>query len=364
MIWRWPELSREVAEITAAGQRPSAVPSLFAAAERMNREPDVPYVVPQLALAGRYIEPTLLTQPIGLLRPHAPNVASPDNVPATTPGTADATTVNAPPKRVDDDLAEQAYALLANGQRRAAAARFRSAVFARQDDPRTAAWIAQLRIMERRWSGSAYVFARASGLSGVTAGPVLGGGQSGAQIAYRLNPLAKMPTSLIARATVGDDSPDTAQAALGISWQLLPGLSLAAERLVPVGANARSAWNFRAAGGASTANFGEYGRSVELTAYAEAGMVGLHRRDLYAAATARMGRRSSVGRNGTLVAGVAAWGSVQRSDLTATRLEVGPSLQLRLAVPLAVSLSADYRLRIAGNARPVSGPALTIAASF
>ena len=63
-----------------------------------------------------------------------------------------------------------------------------------------------------------------------------------------------------------------------------------------------------------------------------------------------------------LKAGAGAWGGVQRG---AGRFDVGPtvSLDLRLGSTSA-RLSADYRLRIAGNAVPAAGAAVTLSAGF
>jgi hypothetical protein len=44
---------------------------------------------------------------------------------------------------------------------------------------------------------------------------------------------------------------------------------------------------------------------------------------------------------------------------------MGPHAELRLRLGTAnASLSADWRFRVAGNARPGSGPALTLATDF
>ena len=60
--------------------------------------------------------------------------------------------------------------------------------------------------------------------------------------------------------------------------------------------------------------------------------------------------------------GAGIWGSAQRG---AARLDIGPTIGV--AVPIArraIRLSADWRERIAGDARPGSGPAFTIGSDF
>ena len=61
--------------------------------------------------------------------------------------------------------------------------------------------------------------------------------------------------------------------------------------------------------------------------------------------------------------GAGAWAGGQEG---AVRLDVGPRVSLPLDLGHGVSsrIALDWRLRVAGNARPESGPALTIASSF
>ena len=48
-----------------------------------------------------------------------------------------------------------------------------------------------------------------------------------------------------------------------------------------------------------------------------------------------------------------------------SRLDVGPELRLRLPfAPDRMRLSAEWRQRIAGDASPPSGPAITLIAAF
>src|SRR5690606_42126777 len=63
-----------------------------------------------------------------------------------------------------------------------------------------------------------------------------------------------------------------------------------------------------------------------------------------------------------LSAGGGVWGGAQRE---AARVDVGPTAAVTF--PLAKGrgrVSADYRFRVAGDAAPSSGPALTLSAGF
>lgn len=245
------------------------------------------------------------------------------------------------------DLATAAYDRLALGDRRAAARLF-DAALAAGNDPRSAAWTRERDRLTRRWSATAYSIVRsdADGASPVT--PVLGGAQSGIAAAWTLDPLARAPLALTARATVAHADRRSMIVAAGVAWRPRPGVVVAAERVVRPHDN-RGDWTARIAAGGE----GRFG-PVELTGYAEAGFVG---RSTYAAAQARAG----FGR-GRIIPGLGVWTSIADGNGVAVgRVDFGPGIAVR-AGPFAVA--ADYRVRIAGNAAPGSGPVLTLTAAF
>jgi hypothetical protein len=260
------------------------------------------------------------------------------------------------------DLAHGAYADLARGDRRSAAAGFAAALATDPANANAAAWAAQQRLLQRRWSGSAYVFARASGPADFATATLLGGGQSGALIAFTPDPLSNHPVALTLRGAVAQDGfgidTGTAQGAIGLRYTLLPGVTLAGEWLVASGSGAASGWTLRLAGGAE----GSVGR-IDWSAYGEAGTV---ERDPFAAAHVYAGARLPLRSNRLrLSAGAGVWAGVQDSGGTADRIDIGPSARLRATggrVP--VTLAIDYRVRVAGNAAPGSGVALTLSAGF
>ncbi len=266
-------------------------------------------------------------------------------------------------------LATAAYASLARHDRRSAARDFAAAIAAGPDAANAPHWRADARALERRWSGEASVVVRGNGVPGFgVAGlgvvPLLGGGQASAALAWTPDPLAPRPLALTARATIaqrraafglaGYDR-DSAQAALGVRWQPVRGAALAVERLIAAGDGARAAWTLRASGGA-TRRFGP----LAADAYAEAGVVGARRRDLYASLQARAVVPVARGAIG-VSPGVGLWSAIQDAGATVDRVDVGPTVAAR-AGPVAATL--DYRIRVAGNAAPGSGPVLTLAASF
>jgi hypothetical protein len=275
------------------------------------------------------------------------------------------------PESPGHQLATAAYARLAAGDRREAAALFDAALATPADAgdaEQRALWLAERRRLGKRWRGEIYSLFRDGGQVGPTASPVLGGGQTGVNIGWTHDPLARRPVTAIARfntAASGAGSPDsrTSQAAFGVQWQPVKGISVAAERLVRIGEFARNDWNLRVAGGAD----GRAGR-IEWNGYGEAGVLGSG--DLYGGAQLRGGVPVLRLQKAALVAGAGAWGGVQtvrfRDDSFALgRLDLGPTLVLR--APLArtsLELSADWRFRVAGGAFPGSGPAVTLSTGF
>jgi hypothetical protein len=273
-------------------------------------------------------------------------------------------------------LADQGYRRLSGGDRREAAKLLREAASLSPGSKNAPAWRAQRAMLLDRWSADIYMMMRDTGGGdfdpSVAASPVLGGGQSGGAIAYKLNPLSPRPVAIEARASVaqrrllGVDS-ETSQAALGVSWRPFAGLplSVTGDRLIRVAPGGRNDWALRLAGGVERdgVRLPVLGRG-SWSAYAEAGVIGISDRDSYAAAQARFGRDLFTNSRLTFNAGFAGWGSIQRTGGTVERLDVGPSLRVRLNRPASIEVSADYRLRALGNARPTSGPALTVSSRF
>jgi hypothetical protein len=200
-----------------------------------------------------------------------------------------------------------------------------------------------------RWSVSAWSFVRRGDGAALATGGTLGGSQAGIRATYRL------AGALAASARVASPlgRPRGAEAALGLDWRL-PGrvpLHLLAERRQKLGREGRSAFGITLYGGADDIRLGP----LRLDAYGQAGAVGARRRDLFADGAARLSLPL-----GRLKLGIGAWAAAQPG---AARVDIGP----QLALPLpgrGVTLAVDWRRRIAGQAAPGSGPALTVAAGF
>lgn len=208
-----------------------------------------------------------------------------------------------------------------------------------------------------RWSGSAWLVLRGGDAApaGLTGGQ-LGGGQGGVRIAYAIGPTRGI--ALVSRVTSPTNGPGR-EAALVVEWQptRLP-LRLVVEQRTPID---------HGRGGPALGMIGGTGPTpvaagFTLESYAQGGVVQRARREPFVDGAVRLAR--PVGRlaRATIDLGIGVSGGAQRD---AARLDIGPSLGMR--IPLArrsARLSLDWRQRVAGEARPGSGLALTLGGDF
>lgn len=255
-------------------------------------------------------------------------------------------------------LAAQGYGALAAGDRRDADALF-AAALAAGPHPNAPAWAQERKRLRQRWSVDLYALLRDPGPVSAAQNPLLGGGQVGTNIGWKINPLASRPLSLVLRTTAANDDPRaTGQAAVGVKWQVLPWVSVSAERLLALGEFATDGFTGRIAAGAE----GRRGM-LEWQTYGEAGII--DDGSWYGGGQARLTTPLFNLRKGRWSAGGGAWGGAQSGLEAATRLDVGPSLLVRQPVGrVNLSVEANYRWRVAGNADPGNGPAVTLATSF
>jgi hypothetical protein len=213
-----------------------------------------------------------------------------------------------------------------------------------------------------RWSGYGWIFVRGDGgRPSLASGGQLGGSQAGVRLAYRIAELGPGSLALAGRVSTPLRESSGAEAAIGIDWKpvaRLP-LRLSIERRIAIGAEGRNAWSAYAAGGFYRSGLPG---GTELDGYAQAGVVGARSGDLFADGALRIGRPIELPAGKRLVVGAGAWGAVQPG---AARLDIGP--RAALSLPLGgttVTGAAEWRIRVAGDARPGSGAALSLAADF
>jgi hypothetical protein len=210
---------------------------------------------------------------------------------------------------------------------------------------------------DRRWSLSAWAFVRGGEDRALATGGLLSGSQAGVRITYRLTGRAH-PLALSARLVAPLRRPGQSEAALGLDWKLLAGVPvhLLAERRQAVGREGRSAFTLTAFGGVDDVAVGP----LRLDAYGQAGVAGARARDLFADGAARLTLPLDPERR--LRIGAGAWAAVQPG---VSRVDIGPHAEARLSARgAAATLSLDWRFRVAGEAHPGSGPALTLSAGF
>lgn len=211
-----------------------------------------------------------------------------------------------------------------------------------------------------RWSGSAWTFVReGSGNRSLAALGQLGGSQAGARVRWRINPGDQMRTAIYGRISSPLDDLGGAEVAVGAEWHPLPGkpVWVAAERRVAIGKQGRNAWSAYVAGGVWKPGLP---MNLTLDGYGQAGVVGAKKRDLFADGALRLSRPITSEQGPRVGAGV--WGAAQPG---VARLDVGPHARVPLKVAKQpFSISADYRVRVAGDAAPGSGVAVTLASDF
>ena len=208
-----------------------------------------------------------------------------------------------------------------------------------------------------RWSGSAWFVARpGDGIAPGVVGGQLGGSQAGVRLAYLLDRERRIAIAGRVTTPLG---PGLREAAIGVEWQptRLPVRIVAEERFVLNDGK----------GGPALGVVGGVGPlalagGFRLEAYGQAGVIRRSRTEPYADGAARATHALVAVGPVRLAAGAGVWAAAQRG---ASRVDVGPALTLDL--PLAhqpVRFALEYRARIAGNARPDSGVALTLGTDF
>jgi hypothetical protein len=190
-----------------------------------------------------------------------------------------------------------------------------------------------------------------SGPQSLATGGTLGGSQAGARLTY--NVTRQIAATLRTSSEVGRRG---GEVAAGVRIQPIGGLPVwfDAERRQRLGryGGGRSAFALFLEGGI-------YDRPMpwqfSLDAYVQGGVVGFHHRDRFIdggfALTRAVYKQFS--------AGLGLWGAAQPGLY---RLDAGPRISMRVRNNVRVHL--DWRQRLAGNAAPGSGPAVTLAGDF
>lgn len=199
-----------------------------------------------------------------------------------------------------------------------------------------------------RWSGSGWAIARPGGRATPFASQ-LGGSQAGARLAYALGG----GVAVYARASAALDSRQQ-EGAIGLDWRptRAPVHVIVERRIGIAGIEGGSAAGVIGGIGPTA-----IGAGLRVEGYGQAGAILRDRVEGFAEGSVRLTHM-----RGPVDLGLGAWGAAQRG---AARLDLGPTLGV--AVPIAgrtVRVTADWRQRVAGDARPGSGPAVSLGFDF
>jgi hypothetical protein len=207
----------------------------------------------------------------------------------------------------------------------------------------------------KRLSGSAWALARTSSGAGLANGGQLGGSQMGVRVFYTPGPKA---LALTARISAPLATPMGREASVGVALRGR-NVGLIVEHRFAVERGGRDAPSVTAYGGVSDVPLG---KGLRLNGYAQAGVVGIKNPQVFADGAVSVETTLIERDRARLSAGIALSGGAQPG---VARLDVGPQIVARVPVgQTAVRVSAEWRQRIAGNAAPDSGPAVTVGFDF
>ena len=220
-----------------------------------------------------------------------------------------------------------------------------------------------------RWSGDAWVLLReGSGRLAAASGfPSYGASQAGGVIRYALTPGSPRAPQAYLRLSRAIGGFDEGEAALGLSARPFAGIPL---RLLGEARVQRDSGSTRVRPAASLVSefppvrlpLGIVGEAYAQAGYAGAPIGSKRGATPFFDVQAVADRALASAGPAELRVGAGAWSGGQKG---ATRLDLGPRASLRLdTAPARSRLALDWRFRVAGNARPASGPTLTFSAGF
>ena len=200
-----------------------------------------------------------------------------------------------------------------------------------------------------------------SGLNLATNGQ-LGASQAGVRIQQPLLHIGqRLPIVLNLRVSAPLDQKLGREAGVGLGARPVKEVpvELILERRVALDRGGRNAFAVIAAGGFDDKRLVS---KVSISGYAQAGIVGFAGNDGFVDGALRV-EQALLDRDHTgLRVGAGLWGAAQTG---VARIDVGPILAVKQRLgAVNLRISAEYRWRVAGQARPASGPALSIGTDF
>lgn len=200
-----------------------------------------------------------------------------------------------------------------------------------------------------------------SGLNLATNGQ-LGASQAGIRVQQQLLHIGqRLPIAFNLRVSAPLDQKLGREAGFGLGTRPVKQVpvELILERRVALDRGGRNAFAVIAAGGFNDKRLVS---KVSLSGYAQTGIVGFARGDGFVDGALQIERALLERSHTGLRLGAGIWGAAQPS---VARIDIGPILAVKQRLgPASLRISAEYRWRVAGQARPASGPALSIGTDF
>ena len=217
----------------------------------------------------------------------------------------------------------------------------------------------------RSWRVDAWMLLRDGGLTPARGGapvPTYGASQAGAVIAYRLDPGRRHEPAAYVRLSKALTGPASEEIAAGLRARPLAGLPVTLHGEVRAARNGDTA-SLRPAVFVTTGiERARLPGGLKASGYGQAGYVAGDFATGFVDGKVDVTRSEALSDRASLAVGGGAWGGAQRG---AARLDIGPTLKLDLGIGSgSARVAADYRIRIAGEAEPASGAAITLSAGF
>ncbi len=214
----------------------------------------------------------------------------------------------------------------------------------------------------RRWSGDAWLLLRNDATTPLLSGrPSYGRSQAGGVLRYSLSSGPRRPQAYL-RVSSALAGAREQELAAGFSARPLPGVPVRVAAEARVGETDRGTRARPAAYAVTELAPVDLPLGARTEVYLQAGYVGGEFATAFVDGQARVERPLAQFRALTVTAGGGAWGGAQKE---AARLDIGPTAAVSFRLGEARGrVAADYRFRVAGDAEPSSGAALTVSAGF
>jgi hypothetical protein len=218
-----------------------------------------------------------------------------------------------------------------------------------------------------RWSADGWLMVRQDTTTAVASSrPSYGRSQAGAVVRYRLAPASAHAPLAYVRASSALAGPLERDVVAGVSARPVPRVPLRLALEARVSETAGGTELRPAAIAVTELPPARLPHGARAEAYVQGGYVDGKFATAFVDGQGRVERTVARLGDAEVSAGLGAWGGAQKG---AARLDIGPSAAISFRLGPKSNgargrIAADYRFRVAGDAEPRSGPALTLSAGF